>query len=487
MRGWIHAAAVSMALLVGGHGLAQSPPGGDAVATAAEAALAASVVPGASEVSLIVVEAATGRVRFARGPDRALNPASNTKIFTAAAALSLLGPAARFTTSVLGALPDPDGVVHGDLVLQGGGDPSLDTGGLYTLALELRARGIRRVDGDLLGDDGAYGDEHLPPAFEQQPNETSPFRAAVGALSLDDNAATLTVLPGLPGQPARLSMRPAGYFDLRGSVETSPGTAASSVRWQNQPRPDGRETARVSGTIAPGPDPVVVRRRLDSPALAAGWAFRAALVAAGVTVRGRVRRASAPQGAVVLASRRSEPLAVLLQRVGKDSNNFYAEMILLALGARVSPLPPSGSRFEAGAAQVRQWVADRGIDPEGLVIRNGSGLYDANRTTARQLAGALRAAWRDPRVHAEFIAQLAVGGDDGTLRARLQTPASPRVVRAKTGTLRDVVALSGYVLTDDPGQALVFVYLANGVTGRTREAQQQADALGMALVRASAR
>jgi len=476
---------MSMALLVGGHGLAQSPPDADPLATAADAALSATPLPPEATVAFVVIDAATGRIRCGRNADRALNPASNTKILTAAAALSLLGPATRLVTTVRGALPDAAGVVHGDLVLQGGGDPSLDTGGLYTLALELRARGVRRIEGALLGDDSAYGDARLPPAFEQQPNESAPFRAAVSALSVDENAATLTVVPAEVGQPARWTMRPEGYFTLRGSIATTMGAAAGAVRWSTEVLPDGRETALVAGAIAPGPEALVLRRRLDNPTLATLGAFRAALTAAGITARGRLRRGRVTEGSVVLASRRSEPLSVLMQRVGKDSNNFYAEMVLLALGA--STPAPTGSLFEAGTDRVRQWMRDRGLDTAGLVLRNGSGLFDANRVSPRQLGGALRAAWRDPAVHAEFITQLAVGGEEGTLRNRLATPGAPRVVRAKTGTLRDVVALSGYVLTQDPGQSLVFVYLANGVTGHTREAQQQADALVRAVVQAATR
>lgn len=485
MRPWVYAAILSWTLLVGGHGLAQSPPEADPLATAAAAALSSVAPPDGATISALVIEAATGRVRFARDPDRALNPASNTKLLTAAAALSLLGPSARFTTTVRGPAPDTQGRVAGDIVLVGGGDPSLSSGDLYTLAQELRARGVRRVDGDLLGDDSLYGDEHLPPAFEQQPQESAAFRAAVSALTVDENAASLTVTPDLEGAPALLTLRPVGYFDLTGSVTTT-ANSSGNVRWRRQPLRDARESADVSGSVAPGALPLVLRQRLDNPTRAAVWSFRQALTAAGISVRGRVREGVATQAAVVLALRRSEPLSVLMHRVGRDSNNLYAEMLLLGLGATANaPQAPSPttSRFAQGATRVQAWLRDRGIDTAGLVLRNGSGLFDANRVTVRQLVGTLRAAWRDPGTHAEYLAQLAVGGEEGTLRSRLATPDRPRIVRAKTGTLREVVALSGFVLSDDPGQCLIFAYIANGLDGQTQPAQRQADAFVQALAR----
>lgn len=432
---------------------------------------------GGARIAVVVMEAGSGRVVYEREADAALNPASDTKLLTASAALAILGPDRRFATTLEGAASGE--AVTGPLVLRSDGDPSLSTDDLYALARELVAGGVRRVDGDLVIDDRALGAEHLPPAFEQQPDESAPFRASVGAVSVDENALTIRVRPGAVGAPAIVTVLPRGFAEVEGSLTTT-AAGAPAVDLTADARSDGRVRIRLRGTFPADQRAAEYRRRHDAPALAAGWALRGALEDLGVRVSGGVRVGASPAGLATLATHRSAPLSVLLYEVGKESNNLYAETTLLAIAAEGAER--GTATFRRGAERVVEWCRAAGVQPRGLVIRNGSGLYDANRVSARQLAQVLRANWRRPAVRDEFIAQLAVGGGDGTLRHRLRIAGAERMVRAKTGTLDDVIALSGYVLAADPSRTLVFSILANGVRGRAAEMRRLADDTVTALV-----
>lgn len=475
MRRWMRAAALAATLLVNAHVLAQPAPA-VTLASALEPLFTELPGPGA-RIGVLVADAASGQVLFQHDADLALNPASNAKILTAAAALSLLGPERRFVTTLRG---DVRAGAAAGLVLEGRGDPSLRTVDLLELARQAHAAGLRRVAGDVVVDDRWLGAEHLPPAFEQRPREVAAYRAAVGAASVDENALAVRVRAGAPGEAAAVACDPPGYCLVTAEVTSLAGEPAR-LGLDVAIERDGRERVRVRGNAVPGAAVVTLTRRLENPALATGWALRAALESVGVRVAGGVRVAAGAAGAV-LARRESPPLSALLYEVGKDSNNFYAEMTLLALAAGDAGGPEV--TFARGAERVVGWARAAGLDVAGLMVRNGSGLYDANRASARQLVGALRAAWRDPAIRDEFVAQLAVAGADGTLRARLRD--TGRAVRAKTGTLDDVIALSGFVLSGDPGRTLVFSVLANGVRGRGAEARALADALVTRLARVAA-
>ena len=198
-------------------------------------------------------------------------------------------------------------------------------------------------------------------------------------------------------------------------------------------------------------------RRVDDPTLLAGYALRALLEKAEIHVSGEVKLGLL-HGGTLLAKHESAPLSSLLYAVGKSSDNFYAEMIFKSLGGEIKGHPAKSAE---GALVVTKWLDKNGANDTGLVIKNGSGLFDANRVTTASVVQLLRAAWRDPAVQPEFVAQLAIGGVDGTLHKRFREHRAHRSIRAKTGTLEDVAALSGYVLGPPGKGPIAFSILVN--------------------------
>jgi serine-type D-Ala-D-Ala carboxypeptidase/endopeptidase (penicillin-binding protein 4) len=423
------------------------------------------------QVSITVADAVSGVPVFAHQPDLPLNPASNQKLVTAAAALVLLGAEARFRTGLYGRV-EGDAVVGG-LVLKGMGDPSLRQGDLVELARDLERRGVRSVD-EVIVDATYFDAQLLPPAFEQQPNEVAPFRAATGAVSVDANAYVLRVRPGdAAGAPARIELDGDGYFQVQNAITTSEGGAPNVVAEQ---RADGeRMRLALRGSVPLGSAPLSYRRRIENPVAWAGHLLRDALAATGVRVSGGVRVASSATEAPLLASHQSRPLAELVTALGKQSDNFVAEMLFRDLGAeRHRP-----GRVEDSVAAVQAYFLRAGVEGSPVVI-NGSGLFQGNRVSSSQLTRVLVHAFGTPAFSSEYVAHLAIGGVDGTLERRLTDLPAPRVIRAKTGTLDDAIALSGYVLGPSPARAYAFSVLINGARGRQAAARVLADGVARA-------
>jgi len=233
---------------------------------------------------------------------------------------------------------------------------------------------------------------------------------------------------------------------------------------------------RVEGNIPRQVRTLSYRRRVPDPRAYSASLLVQAFRRAGIGGELAFEYGSAPEALPLIGSMPSPPLSTLLTGVGKWSDNFTAEMLLKILGAEAYRPGTSAS----GVIVVREELEAHGIDTTGLVMINGSGLFDGNQVAPRHITQTLVAVYRDPAIRAEYVAHLAVGGDDGTLQTRLEDLPRPRMVRAKTGTLRDVIALSGYVL-GIPERSVAFSFLANGVAGKQREARDLADDIVRAL------
>ncbi|HKY34493.1 MAG TPA: D-alanyl-D-alanine carboxypeptidase/D-alanyl-D-alanine-endopeptidase [Polyangiaceae bacterium] len=412
----------------------------------------------------------SGRELLADGAELSLNPASNQKLLTAAVALSVLGQDYRFHVGVLGKIED--GVAQ-RLVIRGNGDPTFSYEDLRGFSERLVALGLKRVAGDILVDQSAFDDQYTPPAFDQQPAEWATFRAPVSAVALDRNSTTLHVFPTKPGQAARLEFEPPGYVSvLQGEVRTERGKKRDHVGLTMKPQ--GTQLgAHASGGVPEGDKVIHLSRRIDNPEIYAGAVLKRTLLDAGVAVQGDVKKGGEDER-VELVGRDSENLSELMGQLGKASDNFYAETLFKAIGARVKGQPGSA---EKASLAITEWLKSRQLEGDGLKVGNGSGLYDANRVSARTLTRLLESAYLDPLISRAFQDQLAVGGLDGTLRTRFFALTNRRSVHAKTGTLREVVALSGYVFGPDQQTGVSFSILVTGISGQHAEARKRIDAL----------
>jgi D-alanyl-D-alanine carboxypeptidase/D-alanyl-D-alanine-endopeptidase (penicillin-binding protein 4) len=439
-----------------------------------------------AKVSVLAAEADTGKPVYARSDKALLNAASNVKIVTSAAALSLLGPEYRWKTTlqVAGPATGPPlpagGEVPGDLYLRGFGDPTLDTEDLAAMVADLVALGLRKIDGALVVDDTFFDGKYVGPAYDQK-NESYASRAPSSAASLNGNVVAVTIIPGpAAGAPARVVVEPASpYFTISGRVVTAAeGPAAPAV--ETKDGAGGRTVVAVAGRVHLGADPRTFYRRVVNPSLFAGYTLRQLLERRGITVGKPVRVGAAPaQGMRVLSAHDSAPLAVAAQDLNKRSNNFAAEQVIRTLGAEIIGRPGT---WEKGVEAVSRYLAGIGVRRGSYEMSNGSGLYDSNRFSAEQIATVLRAASRDFRISAEFMASLAVAGTDGTIAHRMGGTLAERYVRAKTGTLASVSCLSG--LAGSPGHMpLVFSILMNDVNAiEARHTQDRAAELLVAYL-----
>jgi D-alanyl-D-alanine carboxypeptidase/D-alanyl-D-alanine-endopeptidase (penicillin-binding protein 4) len=219
-------------------------------------------------------------------------------------------------------------------------------------------------------------------------------------------------------------------------------------------------------------------RRVGDPRVLPGKVLSVLLGQLGVKVSGKVRN-EPRQGGERLAYLTSDPLPVLLRQLGKHSDNFYAETIFKSL-AGDDPKHPASS--EGAAKLVLEWLNEAGLSDKRTKVTNGSGLFNANRLSAELLAGLLSKVYKDPKVATDFVAQLAIGGRDGTLRSRFRGKDVAGRVRAKTGTLRSVDTLGGYAYTDEASLPRVFVVLVNGIDGRHAAVRREIDRAVSALV-----
>ena len=419
-------------------------------------------------IGLSIVDLATGQPVVAINDKLALNPASNLKLLTAAAALQQLGADFRMHTGLYGKVHN--GRIAGDLCLKGQADPTLTRADLAGFAQRLRDEGVREVERLVI--DASYFDSAiLPPAFEQQPRESAPFRAAIGAVSINANAYSIRVRPGDKlGASALVSVDAAGYFEIDNRVITA-REPMPTVQIVERDLGD-RVALTLTGKVPLEAANLTWTRRVSSPLSFAGHLFSEVLTNAGVRAPKSVQAGTCAQDAPLIAMHDSVPLAQLLARLGKDSDNFAAEMVVKILGAERKQKPATTAD---GVVVVQETLRGLGLPTDGATLVNGSGLFQGNLVTTQLVSQLLATMYRNQALRPEFVSHLAVGGVDGTLTKRFADLAARRVVRAKTGTLADVIALSGYVLGAKPERAYAFSYLANGITGKQAQARELID------------
>jgi len=405
-----------------------------------------------------------GDVLYRRNAERLFLPSSNLKLLTASAALARLGADFRYRTTVMARGPRHADTLLGDIVVIGRGDPTLAldtaTGAdplspLRPWADSLRARGIRVVRGRVIGDASLFIGPPLGPGWAWDDLDAG-WSAPIGALQLNQDVAWIEATAGTtPGQPVRaVLLPPHAPLRLFNAATTAP--ADSNVRQLAWSRAPFGDSVTLSGRLSAGRPAVRLPVSVPDPTRYFVASLVEALGDAGVTVHGDTLAADSI--ADTLFTWQSPPLAAVLNLFLKPSQNQIGETLLRTLGAQVKGV---GS-MDSGRAVVRETLSGFGVPPDAYVIADGSGLSRYNYVAPDAVARVLEVMYRRPDFEPFFDA-LPVAGVDGTLAGRLKGTKAAGNAHAKTGTLSNVRALSGYVRTAD-GEMLLFVLLVNGFT-----------------------
>jgi D-alanyl-D-alanine carboxypeptidase/D-alanyl-D-alanine-endopeptidase (penicillin-binding protein 4) len=425
----------------------------------------------------------SGDVLYARHAGKSMTPASTMKLVTTAAALDVLGPEARFRTTLeTAASVDASGRLAGDLYLVGRGDPGLSERapdghtGFDALVGALATAGVRRIEGRLVGHEGLFKGDRRGPSWGWD-DLVWCYGAEVAALSWNDNCADLTVSPGpRPGEPAVVARRPvSAYYEVRSSATTSAAGLKSDLTLV---RELGSNVILLSGTYPAGAVPEELAVALEDPARYAATVFAEALAAAGIQLAGPVATSSEPLpgGLRVVGGHESPPLVEILKKTNKRSDNLRAETLLRLVGEQTR----GEASASAGVAAVAEFLGRMGISAVAAALDDGSGLAPTDLLAPHQIVDLLAAMDRHPQAQV-FRESLAVAGVDGTLEHRMRGTRAQGRVLAKTGTRRHVNAMAGYVNTL-AGARLAFSIVVNNHTASPREATAAIDEVCEMLV-----
>jgi D-alanyl-D-alanine carboxypeptidase/D-alanyl-D-alanine-endopeptidase (penicillin-binding protein 4) len=466
-----------------------------------------------------VVSLTNGKTLFSLNAGKLFTPASNTKLFTSAAALALIGPDYKFHTTLetIGTV-DKYGRLTGDLVLVGRGDPNLSGRTLpYTLRTErklppvkvfedladqLVQKGVKYIDGDIVADDSYYAFERYGEGWTQD-DLVWEWGAPVSALTINDNVVFVNILPAdRPGDKAFVTVNPfPDYYRIDNRVITTPpGTGPRRIYINREP---GSNVLTLWGNIPLDDTGANEALAIEDPADFGAQLFRFLLERRGITIYGKSRThhtelanlstfsvttlASAGGGAeqhgarvvnppLVLASYESQPLIQDLRVVNKVSQNLHAELLLRLLGRERG----TAGTIEGGLEVLRGFLGQADIHPEEFVFYDGSGLSRQNLVTPHAVVKLLRFVINQPWGN-QFLETLPVGGIDGSLAERFKNTVAQGRVIAKTGSLGHVNALSGYATTQK-GERVTFAILANNHNLTTKRALDIIDSLVVALL-----
>lgn len=411
-----------------------------------------------SSLSLVVQELGGHRI-VAVNAQEPRNPASVMKLVTTWSALSELGPNYVWRTEFLtepGARPDAQGALPGPLYLRAGGDPYLLVQDLWALLRELRLRGVKKIN-DLVVDRSIFGQVAIDPgAFDGAPDRA--YNASPDALMVGFGALRLLFTPDHVARkwvpiidPPLPGLRVEGQVDWSEIRCPGPPVVTTEPILTQQ-----GVSIRLGGTVAGSCGEFsLYRLALSQPEFAESL-FRLLWRELGGTFTGRIRAGMVPGDAVALATHESRPLGEAIRQINKRSNNVMARTLLLTLGAERGRRPATTDSSEAVAKAV---LAGQGLHMPELVMDNGSGLSREARVSAESLASMLTLAWQTPLMP-EFVSSLAIAGVDGTMRRRLKDESTAGMAHLKTGSLRDVRAVAGYVMGAS-GKRYVVVSIVN--------------------------
>jgi len=426
------------------------------------------------------------------------------KLYTVAAALDRLTPDYHFITSVFAKEKPEDGKIKGDLIVYGRGDPSFAARfnnsdyfkGIDDLAARIVTAGVKRVKGDLVGDESWFNGAPLGSGWEWEDLQWS-YGAQVSALTVNDNAIDLTVKPAdKAGAPVVITTGPpATFMTIANRATTGPRGSKSDL---NIYRGLGANTLEISGSLPLGDNGFTNSVAIPDPALAFVTMLRDALLKRGVKIDGKIRTVDARLGESIvpnplaaltpgapsqlqpieIASAQSPPFSMIAAHTLKPSQNLYTEIILRTLG-KLTSVSSSQTNEEAGLIVVRNFLRQAGASQSDLALNDGSGLSRNDMITANATVQLLTFMSKH-KYFAQFRDALPIAGVDGTLRTRMRGTAAENNLRAKTGSLSSVASLSGYVTTA-AGEHLVFSMMLNNYPDASALRRDSIDAIAVLL------
>jgi D-alanyl-D-alanine carboxypeptidase/D-alanyl-D-alanine-endopeptidase (penicillin-binding protein 4) len=434
-------------------------------------ALKAAAIP-EHAVAVVVHEAGGAFPRVSVNAGQSMNPASVMKLVTTFAALELLGPAYTWKTEALAAAPLADGVLAGDLVLRGSGDPSLTFEQFWLLLRQLRARGLREIRGDLVLDRSAFAAvAHDEAAFDGKPQR--PYNVGPDALLINFKAVRLTLVPAADRVLALPEPAPAN-LDIVNLVKLNGGGCGD---WKEGLRADlSRHDGNFRLTLTGGYPAACGEQRWNLGLLPHAeyvlGVFRQLWTELGGSIKGAVRDGATPDGSRLLAGIDSPPLAEVVRDINKFSNNVMARQLFLTLGKKVgdggTAIGPA-TTHQADTA-IRTWLDSKSLRFPELVLDNGSGLSRRERISAESTARLLQGVWKSA-VMPELMSSLPLLAVDGTMKKRQGGAAGQAHI--KTGSLEGVKTLAGYVL-DRSGRRQIVVFFVNHPNAAAAQPAQDA-------------
>jgi serine-type D-Ala-D-Ala carboxypeptidase/endopeptidase (penicillin-binding protein 4) len=397
-----------------------------------------------------VQEIGSKRAWMAANAQQAMQPASIIKLLTTYAALDILGPAERWKTQAYISTPIEQGVLHGDLILQGGGDPKLVYESFWQFLRQLRQQGLREIQGNVIIDRSLF---QLPPhdaaAFDGDP--AKPYNAGPDALLLNFKSLRLRFEPNLSTQQVQVQTEP----NLAGLNIIAPSLALDAnntpcADWQEQLTLEWRAQALyIHGNYAPAcgvQNWSIHPYGLSQNDYALGL-FQALWQELGGSFKGQIQDGKRPPNAIFLAQWESPSLTEIIRDINKFSNNVMARQLLITLGVRGNSANNSannGGTPEHGIQTIQQWLTDKQLSSPELVLENGAGLSRQEQISAQSMSRILLHAYASPWMP-EFVSSLPVVGYDGTMRRRLQQTPMAGQAHIKTGSLHEVRTMAGYV------------------------------------------
>jgi D-alanyl-D-alanine carboxypeptidase/D-alanyl-D-alanine-endopeptidase (penicillin-binding protein 4) len=436
------------------------------------AALARADIP-ESAVGIFAQDVTAARPWLAINASEPMSPASTMKLVTTFAALELLGPAYAWRTEAYASGPVRDGVLEGDLVLKGYGDPRLTLEDFWLLQRALRLRGVREIRGDLVLDRSWFEPVDIDPGrFDGEPLRA--YNVAPDALLVNFKTVRFLFLPEPERAAVRIVPEPRlPQLEVVNNVRLSQGGCGDWRAGLKLEVHDSAPTATLRLAFT-GALPAACGERawnvsLLGHAAYAGGLFRSLWEESGGTLRGGVREGVAAADARLLYVHESPSLAEVVRDVNKFSNNVMSRQVFLTLSAETLKLP---ARADRSARVIQSWLNAKGLAMPELVLENGSGLSRVERITAANLGRLLVAAWRSP-VMPELVASLPLAGYDGTLRKQPRSDPAAGRAHLKTGSLAEVRAIAGFVL-DRNGRRQALVFIVNHPNAAQSEAAMSA-------------